>query len=114
LEPDDPDFVMKRHIIRKFFSLDPESPDKMDISSKHFKLYFQKLNTKILKFIKILNFNPDLDDFSSILESRSLSLEYLSFQRLKTVYENFLHSFPTSLSEDAKIMKDKGSNLTGR
>lgn len=79
LEPDDPDFVMKRSIIRKFFSIDPESPDKMDISSKHFKLYFQKLNTKILKFVKILTFNPELDDFACILESRSLSLEYLSF-----------------------------------
>lgn len=81
LEPDDPDFVMKRHIIRKFFSIDTadQKPDKMDIYSRHFKLYFQRLNTKILKFIKILNFNPKLDDFSCILESRSLSLEYLSF-----------------------------------
>ncbi len=83
LEPDDPDFLMKRSIIRKFFSIDhAESPDKTDISSKHFKLYFQKLNTKILKFVKILTFNPELDDFTCIVESRSLSLEYLSFQRL--------------------------------
>jgi len=115
LEPDDPDFLMKKHIIRKFFSIDPDSsnPDKTDISSKHFKIYFQKLNTKILKFIKIINFNPDLDDFSCILESRSLSLEYLSFQRLLAVYENFLKSFPTSLADDSKLLKTP-EKLTAR
>ena len=115
LEPDDPDFLMKKHVIRKFFSIDPDSsnPDKTDISSKHFKIYFQKLNTKILKFIKIINFNPDLDDFSCILESRSLSLEYLSFQRLLAVYENFLKSFPTSLADDSKLLKTP-EKLTAR
>lgn len=115
LEPDDPDFLMKKHIIRKFFSIDPDSsnPDKTDISSKHFKIYFQKLNTKILKFIKIINFNPDLDDFSCILESRSLSLEFLSFQRLLAVYENFLKSFPTSLADDSKLLKTP-EKLTAR
>jgi hypothetical protein len=50
----------------------------MDISSRHFRVYFQKLNTKVLKFIKILNFNVREDDISCIVETRSLSLEYIS------------------------------------
>lgn len=84
-------------MLRKFFSVDPES-DKMDISSRHFRIYFQKLNTKVLKFIKILYFNVAEDDISCIVETRSLSLEYLAFQRLLKVYETFLESFPTTLA----------------
>jgi hypothetical protein len=72
----------------------------MDISSRHFRVYFQKLNTKVLKFIKILNFNVHDDDISCIVETRSLSLEYISLQKLKVVYDDFLASFPTTAAED--------------
>ena len=43
--------------------------------------------TEVLKFIKILTFNVKEDDLACIVESRSLSLEYLSLKKLKTVYE---------------------------
>jgi len=33
---------------------------------------------KILKFLKILNFNVKEDDINCIIETRSLSLEYIS------------------------------------
>jgi len=55
------------------------------------------LNTKVLKFIKILTFNVREDDLQCIVETRSLSLEYLSFKKLLGVYERFLESFPTDL-----------------
>ena len=81
----------------------------MDIQSRHFRIYYQKLNTsklqilishfftEVLKFIKILTFNVKQDDIACIVESRSLSLEYLSFKKLKNVYEQFLATFPTNL-----------------
>ena len=78
----------------------------MDISSRHFRVYFQKLNTKVLKFVKILTFNVHEDDISCIVETRSLSLEYISLQKLLKVYEQFLESFPTSFKEDTKLMKE--------
>jgi hypothetical protein len=59
----------------------------------------------VLKFIKILTFNVKEDDIACIVESRSLSLEYLSFKKLKNVYEQFLATFPTTLQEDLDILK---------
>jgi len=41
-------------------------------------------------------------------------LEYISFQRLKGVYEEFLKSFPTTLSQDTKIIKEQRAQLTVR
>ena len=88
---------------------DEETHVQMDVQSRHFRLHYQKLNTskftffvlniskEVLKFIKILTFNVKEDDLSCIVESRSLSLEYLSFKKLKTVYEQFYESFPTTL-----------------
>jgi Rubisco LSMT substrate-binding len=109
LEPNDPEFEYRKYVLKKFFSIDnPDAKSKqnsMDISSRHFRVYFQKLNTKVLKFIKILNFNVHEDDISCIVETRSLSLEYLSLQKLRTVYQEFLESFPTTLQEDVKLMK---------
>jgi len=82
LEPNDPEFAYRKYVLKKFFSIeDPnnkKSGDSMDISSRHFRVYFQKINTKVLKFIKILNFNVHEDDISCIVETRSLSLEYIS------------------------------------
>ena len=72
----------------------------MDIMSRHFKIYYQKLNTKVLKFIKILTFNVKEDDLACIIETRSMSLEYLSLKKLKSVYEEFLNSFSTTFEED--------------
>lgn len=100
LEPNDPEFAYRKYVLRKFFSIeDPKANykqgpgsanDTMDISSRHFRVYFQKLNTKVLKFIKILTFNVHDDDISCIVETRSLSLEYISLQKLVKVYEEFL------------------------
>ena len=113
LEQQDQEFMRRKFIIKKFFSVDPDS-DKLDVSSKHFRIYFQKLNTKILKFIKILLFNIHEDDISCIVETRSLSLEYISLQRLKEVYESFLKTFPTSLTEDNRIMREETHKLNSR
>jgi hypothetical protein len=77
----------------------------MDIQSRHFRIYYQKLNTKVLKFIKILIFNVMEDDIACIIESRSLSLEYLSFKKLRGVYEQFLASFSTTLAQDLEILR---------
>ena len=60
----------------------------------------------MLKFIKIINFNVKTDEISTVVETRSLSLEYVSFQKLKAVYEDFLNNFPTTLREDLDFMKD--------
>lgn len=71
--------------------------------------------TEVVKFIKILTFNVHEDDLACIIESRSLSLEYLSFKKLRTVYEQFLASFPTSLDQDLKILRsEERNNLTIR
>jgi hypothetical protein len=115
LEPNDPEFAYRKFVLRKFFSIeDPKKGgDVMDISSRHFRVYFQKLNTKVLKFLKILTFNVKEDDISCIVETRSLSLEYISFQKLKKVYEEFLESFPTNLKEDLRIMKEDVGKYTG-
>jgi hypothetical protein len=67
----------------------------------------------VLKFIKILNFNVHEDDISCIVETRSLSLEYISLQKLITVYQEFLESFPTTLKEDNRIMREDMAKLNG-
>ena len=119
LEQSDPEFKYRHYIIQKFFSVDNqedphmkkfnvqkmENDKQIDIQSRHFRVYYQKLNTKVLKFIKILTFNVKDDDISCIVESRSLSLEYLSLKKLKNVYEEFLKSFPTTLNEDMDILR---------
>lgn len=69
---------------------------------------------KVLKFVKILTFNINEDDLACIIETRSLSLEFLSLQRLKNVYDNFLSSFGTSLKEDLRILKEERENLSHR
>jgi len=70
-------------------------------------LYFIQKSIEVLKFIKILTFNVREDDLACIVETRSLSLEYLSFKKLKGVYEQFLASFPTTLQEDLKMLRGK-------
>ena len=82
--------------------------------SRHFKIYYQKLNTKVLKFIKILTFNVREDDLAVIVETRSISLEYLSFKRLKAVYEEFLANFPTTLEEDLRLLRDERKEMSPR
>ena len=68
----------------------------MDVHCKHFRIT-HRLNTKIIKFVKILNRKIRSDNMNSILETRSIGLEYVSLKRLHVVYENFLKSFPTTL-----------------
>ena len=79
-------------------------------------MHYHSFNTKVLKFVKILTFNVKDDDISCIIETRSLSLEFLSMQKLKKVYEDFLDVFPTTLSEDMRMLrsKEESSKLTCR
>lgn len=60
----------------------------------------------MLKFVKILSFNVKNDDIATVIDTRSLSLEYLSLQKLKSIYEQFLNSYATSLKEDLEIMRN--------
>lgn len=60
----------------------------------------------MLKFVKIINFNVKNDDISTVLETRSLSLEYISFKKLMGVYQDFLNVFPTCLAEDLELMRN--------
>lgn len=108
LELQDPDFKYRYYIMQKFFQVEIENRDSnlVGIQSRHFKVYYQKLNTKMLKFVKIINFNVKNDEIATVMETRSLSLEYLSFQKLKKIYEDFLNNFDTSLDEDLKLMRD--------
>ena len=127
LEQNDPDFRYRHYVIQKFFSVDSSSKDRLqvpgdglvkpedlqsadgfaqlDVQSRHFRIYYQRLNTKVLKFIKILTFNVREDDLQCIVETRSLSLEYLSFKKLLGVYERFLESFPTDLKRDLELLR---------
>lgn len=68
----------------------------------------------MLKFIKILTFNVKEDDIACIIESRSLSLEYLSLTKLRQVYTDFLSHFPTTLEQDMKILRGDRKNLNIR
>ena len=113
LEQQDPDFAQRHFIIKKFFCIEKESMS-LDVSSRHFKIYFQRLNMKVLKFVKILTFNINEDDLACIMETRSLSLEFLSLQRLKNVYQDFLSSFETSLKEDLRVLKEDKEKLNHR
>ena len=107
LELNDPDFKYRYYILQKFFQTEISSKDNVvSVQSRHFKIFYQKLNTKMLKFIKIINFNVKTDEISTVVETRSLSLEYVSFQKLRAVYEDFLNNFPTTLREDLDFMKD--------
>lgn len=78
----------------------------VNVSSRHFKVHYHYFNMKVLKFIKILSFNVKEDDISCIIETRSLSLEYISLQKLQKVYQDFLEQFPTSLQEDMAVLRD--------
>ena len=71
---------------------------------------------KVLKFIKILSFNVKEDDISCIVETRSLSLEYISLQKLQKVYQDFLEQFPTTLAQDMSDLRSpaKVKTLTCR
>ena len=61
-----------------------------------------------------MTFNVQEDDIACIIESRSLSLEYLSFTKLKQVYNDFLSHFPTTLEEDMAILRGDRKTLTIR
>jgi hypothetical protein len=61
----------------------------------------------VLKFVKILTYDVKRDEINCIIETRSLSLEYLSMQKLRKVYDDFLKSFTTSLDYDMKILRDQ-------
>lgn len=70
----------------------------------------------MLKFVKILTYDVKRDEINCIIETRSLSLEYLSLQKLRKVYDDFLKSFPTTLEQDMKTLRDqeKLTSLTCR
>ena len=107
LETSDPNFKYRHFILEKFFSMEPDRQNGgVNVCSRHFKVHYHAFNTKVLKFVKILTFNVQEDDISCIIETRSLSLEYLSLQKLKKVYEDFLGVFPTTLQEDMRVLRD--------
>jgi len=98
LSLNDPNFKYREYIMEKFFQTESKKGEgDVNVQSRHFKIYYQKLNTKVLKFVKILNFDIGRDDLEAIIETRSLSLEYQSLQKVQVVYEDFLESFPTTL-----------------
>ena len=91
LEVSDPDFKYRLFILQKFFSLDSDARNgAVQVQSRHFKVHYHHFNMKVLKFMKILSFNVKEDDISCIVETRSLSLEYISLQKLQKVYQDFL------------------------
>ena len=117
LEVSDPDFKYRLFILQKFFSLDADTVrGGVNVSSRHFKVHYHHFNMKVLKFIKILSFNVKEDDISCIIETRSLSLEYLSLQKLSKVYQDFLDCFPTTLQMDMADLRNpaKLSSLSVR
>lgn len=63
----------------------------------------------MVKFIKIVSFDVKKDDIAAVLETRSLSLEYLCVQKLTGVYEDFLKRYPTSLDQDMALIRDEQS-----
>ena len=109
LELNDPDFKYRYYILQKFFQIELENAQNSNqvcVQSRQFKIYYQKLNTKVLKFVKIINFNVKTDNINTVIETRSLSLEFISFQKLKAIYEEFLNGFQTTLKEDLELMRD--------
>ena len=79
LDIEDPDFKYRFHILEKFFSMEiDKKKGGLQVGSRHFKIYYQRFNTKVLKFVKILTYDVKKDEINCIIETRSLSLEYLS------------------------------------
>ena len=79
LEVSDPNFKYRLFILHKFFSLDAnKEKGGVNVSSRHFKVHYHHFNMKVLKFIKILLFDVNENDISCIIETRSLSLEFIS------------------------------------
>jgi hypothetical protein len=106
-------------MIRKFFQIEEKASGTatdVNVQSRHFKIHYQKLNTKVLKLVKILCFDIQRDEIEAIIETRSLSLEYMALQKLIGVYQDFLGAFPTTLKVDQEMLKDpvKRAELTGR
>ena len=107
LEVSDPDFKYRLFILQKFFSLQADvKGGGVNVSSRHFKVHYHYFNMKVLKFMKILSFNVKQDDLSCIVETRSLSLEYIALQKLQKVYQDFLDQFPTTLHQDMSDLRD--------
>ena len=78
LEVSDPDFKYRLFILQKFFNLESDKQrGGVQVSSRHFKVHYHHFNMKVLKFMKILSFNVKEDDLNCIVETRSLSLEYI-------------------------------------
>ena len=76
-----------------------------EMTVKEFKIFDQRFNTKILKFIKVLNCTINKSMVSNILESKSIALEYISLMRLKQVYQNFLQTkFKTTINFDMNLL----------
>ena len=107
LELKDPDFKYRYYIMQKFFQveLNGNKEGVVSIQSRHFKVYYQKFNTKMLKFVKIINFDVKKDDIACVFEARSISLEYMCIKKLILIYQDFLNMFGTSLDEDMTIMR---------
>ena len=79
LEVTDPNFKYRLFILHKFFSLKADKErGGINVSSRHFKVHYHHFNMKVLKFIKILEFDVNENDISSIVETRSLALEFTS------------------------------------
>lgn len=89
LESTDDDFAYRQYIIQKFYSVDclkKNGNESMDVTSRHFNVHYQKFNSKILTFMKILHFNVKEDDLECIIGTRSISLEFVALQNLKKLY----------------------------
>ena len=79
LEVSDPNFKYRLFILHNFFSLEAnKEKGGINVSSRHFKVHYHHFNMKVLKFIKILLFDVNENDISCIIETRSLSLEFIS------------------------------------
>jgi hypothetical protein len=71
---------------------------------KSFKIFDQTFNSKILKFIKVLNCTMNESMVGNVLDCRSVSLEYISLMRLRQIYINFLSKFATKIQEDMQML----------
>ena len=54
------------------------------------------------------------DDIDCIINTRSLSLEYLSLQKLRETYEAFISSFPSTFKQDRDELARGQGKLSGR
>ena len=75
LSSQDPHIQKRRFLISQLFS-DVVSTEEQTV--KEFKIFEQRFNTKILKFIKLLNCSVSKSMVSNVLESKSVALEYIS------------------------------------